>query len=122
MAAESFHKMDRQGLEKRMEREKPDNEHRSEGYALVNVLPREEFEKEHIRHSINIPVDDAGEFENRFDKNKEIVVYCASFDCDASPKAAEELIKRDFEKVYDYEGGLKDWKEAGDPVEGKKAA
>jgi len=122
MADKRYQVIDRQALEQRMQKEEPDNEDRRAGYALVNVLGREEFEKEHIRHSINIPKDEIDEFEQRFDKDKEIIVYCASLDCPASPQTADELVERGFDKVYDYERGLSDWKHAGDPVEGRKAA
>jgi rhodanese-related sulfurtransferase len=91
-----------------------------EDFELVNVLGKEAFEKAHILGSKNIPVDDE-RFEQKFseiaDKDTKIVVYCASFDCEASPKAAEKLEKSGYTNVYDYEGGMKDWKEAGYPVE-----
>lgn len=50
------------------------------------------------------------------DKCRKIVVYCSSFECDASRQAAEKLDHAGFEAVYDYEGGTRDW------FEQKKAA
>lgn len=96
----------------------PENDQRDEGYTLVNVLRREQYEQEHIPHSINIPADQIDEFERRFDKPKKIVVYCASPECQASSQAARALKQRGFEHVYDYEGGMSDWRDAGNPVEG----
>lgn len=61
------------------------------------------------------------EFEARFDKGKEIVVYCASPSCDASPKVAAELAQRGFERVLDYEADMSGWRERGHEVEGKAA-
>jgi rhodanese-related sulfurtransferase len=77
------------------------------------VLPRDEFNEKHIRTSINIPVD-SDDFAEKVEsvagrKDRKIVVYCANFDCDASPKAAEKLEAAGFDKVYDYEGGTEDW-------------
>jgi rhodanese-related sulfurtransferase len=47
-----------------------------------------------------------------------VVVYCGSFNCALSPRAAEILkSRRGFKKVIDYEGGLKDWTQARYPVE-----
>ena len=108
-------------LEERLAARQPDNEDRENGYALVNVLSPRMFEREHIPGSINIPGDALEEFEKRFAKSKEIIVYCASFDCDASPTATAKLQEKGFEKVFDYEGGMNDWKEGGNRVVGPQA-
>ena len=84
---------------------------------MVNVLKPEAFEQEHIAGSINIPEGDESVFVNRFSKDKEIIVYCASTDCHASDSVAEKLTKRGFTRVYDYAAGLGDWKQGGNPVE-----
>lgn len=89
------------------------NETEKEDFILINVLPRELFNQEHIRTSINIPVNDdnfAATVEKvAGNKDKKIVVYCANQDCDASPRAAQQLEKAGFRNVYDYEGGTEDW-------------
>jgi rhodanese-related sulfurtransferase len=108
-------------LLKRLRLKEPDNDDAKEGYALVNVLDEKLYERDHIPMSINIPRDEVDEFERRYDKNKDIIVYCASFDCDASPTVAGELVKRGFKHVYDYESGMSDWRIAGHPVEGSSA-
>ena len=89
------------------------NETNHEDFVLINVLPREEFNEKHIRTSINIPVD-SDDFAEKVEsvaggKDRKIVVYCANFDCDASPTAARKLEEAGFDKVYDYEGGTEDW-------------
>jgi rhodanese-related sulfurtransferase len=91
------------------------NEQAKEDFVLVNVLSPDNFRKAHIRTSINIPHEDP-DFTRIMekvagDKSRKIVVYCASFDCDASEKAARKLEKAGFGKVFDYEGGTKDWLE-----------
>lgn len=89
------------------------NETDHEDFVLINVLPGEAFNKEHIRTSINIPLqsEDFTEQVERVVGNKErkVVLYCASFDCDASPKAAKKLEQAGFSQVFDYEGGTRDW-------------
>ena len=85
-------------------------------FVLINVLEQEQFNKEHIRTSINIPVGD-DDFVGKVKevagtKDRNVVVYCASFDCDASTKAAKKLEDAGFKCVFDYEGGTKDWMEA----------
>ena len=52
------------------------------------------------------------------DKSVTVIVYCASFSCDLSPEAAQNLVDAGFENVIDYEGGLKDWVENGFDLEG----
>lgn len=94
---------------------------RSNGPAVINVLDKEVFRKEHIPGSRNIPLR-THHFAEAVEKavggkDKPVIVYCASTTCDASPKAAKELEKEGFGTVYDFEGGMKAWKEAGFPVE-----
>ncbi len=89
------------------------NETRHEDFVLINVLSREAFEQRHIRTSINIPVG-SDDFAQRVEdvaggKDRKVVVYCANFDCDASPKAARKLEADGFTRVFDYEGGTEDW-------------
>ncbi len=82
-------------------------------FVLINVLPLKHFKEQHIRTSINLPYDDenftAAVEKVAGGKERDIVVYCASFDCDASTKAAEKLEAAGFTSVFDYEGGTKDW-------------
>lgn len=89
---------------------------RNEKLLLINVLDEDEFERQ-LPGSRNVPVNREN-FVQRVRKaggseNKEIVVYCASTDCGASPKAAKELDEAGFTHVYDFEGGIKAWREAG---------
>ncbi len=41
--------------------------------------------------------------------NKTVVVYCGSFECTLSTRAAQALIEAGFTDVLDYKGGLADW-------------
>ncbi|KTD14945.1 rhodanese-like domain-containing protein [Legionella israelensis] len=89
------------------------NEVEHEDFVLINVLPQDDFNKKHIRTSINIPYtkDNFAQLVELVagSKERKIVVYCASFECNASPQAAEKLDEAGFKQVYDYEGGTKDW-------------
>lgn len=91
-----------------------------EEFELINVLGPEQFEAKRIPGSINIPVD---KIEKKIEdkvpnKGRKIVVYCASFSCHASPTAAKKLEEMGYNNVYDYEGGIRDWEEAGYNLEG----
>lgn len=121
MTESGFQTISREELERRLELRHPDNEDPRAGYALVNVVDAKLFERDHIPSSINIPKDEVDEFERRFEKDKDIIVYCASPDCDASPEVARALSSRGFRHVYDYESGMSDWRMAGLPVEGSSA-
>lgn len=91
------------------------NEQEHQDFVLINVLPREKFIEDHIRTSVNVPVEDE-EFVDIVakiagSKDRRIVVYCANFNCDASPRAAKKLEDAGFARIYDYEGGTREWNE-----------
>src|SRR5262249_35254388 len=109
-------------LEQKLDGEDPDNTDKRRGFALVNVLSAETFDQEHIPGSINIPKGEVAEFERRFDKSKEIIVYCASASCNAGPNTAKALREHGFLNVRDFPGGLKEWKDSGNHVEGAEAS
>lgn len=115
-----LHTIDVETLKKKWDDEKPNNTDTTRGYALVNVLKPEAFQEEHIPGSINIPMGMEHRFEDLFDKEKEIIVYCASLECTASPNVAEELTRRGFTQVNDFETGMSEWKKAGYPVASAK--
>ena len=88
-----------------------------ENFVLVNVLDKKYFDDAHIPGSISIPVSN-DDFKHNLekqipDKSSKVVVYCASFECQASPGAVEKMTSIGYTDVYDYEGGIKDWKDAG---------
>ncbi len=86
--------------------------------VIVNVLARPAYEKIRIRGSISIPRSEleSGRWKE-LDRKKEIVVHCSSYECGASRMAAEFLEAMGFD-VKAYEGGVKEWAEAGLPTEG----
>lgn len=88
-------------------------------FKLVDVLDKEHFQKEHIKGAISLPVNEIEKKAAKILKKSEtIVVYCASFDCQASTKASEKLLSMGYKDVLDYKGGLKDYKEANVALEG----
>lgn len=70
------------------------NEIEHDDFVLINVLSPEQFNEKHIRTSINVPAANADFVETVEEvagsKDRKVVVYCASFDCDASPNAARK--------------------------------
>lgn len=87
-------------------------------FKLVDVLPTQHFQEEHIEQAVNLPLEDiASEAMNRFGKEEEIIVYCKDENCSASSKAAQKLESIGFQNVKDYEAGLKGWKQSRNPTE-----
>jgi rhodanese-related sulfurtransferase len=85
---------------------------------IVDVLDMSHFNKEHIKGAINLPLEKIERKAYKFlNPEDPIVVYCAGFACEASTKAAGKLVSMGFKKVFDYKGGLEDYKEAKLPIE-----
>ena len=87
----------------------------NDDFVLVDVLSTESFNEKHISKSISLPVDHVKEKAADVlpDKSKEIIVYCASTECHASPNAARMLEEMGYTNVVDFEAGLAGWEEAG---------
>jgi rhodanese-related sulfurtransferase len=92
---------------------------RGDLFTLVEILPETAYQHEHLPGAINLPPDRVKESAPQVlpDKGAEIIVYCASFDCDASDTAAGELVEMGYTNVKDYAEGKSDWIEAGYPTE-----
>jgi len=86
-----------------------------EDFEFVDVLDKSSFDAKHITHSKSIPVNEIEEKAPKElpDKDKEVVVYCASTECQASPQAAKKLEELGYTNVIDFESGLAGWQDAG---------
>lgn len=84
---------------------------------LVDVRTPEEVSEGQIAGALNINF--LGEnFSNEIhnlNKNKTYLLYCRSGS--RTRKAADQMQKAGFKKVYMLEGGINAWKEAGNPIE-----
>lgn len=94
-----------------------------EDFILVNVLSEDSFESMHIPGSINADIAqddflDKIEEVTGGDNDQEIVVYCSSSTCQASPAAARKLEDAGYPNVFHYKGGMADWKDAGYEIDG----
>ncbi|HTA76097.1 MAG TPA: rhodanese-like domain-containing protein [bacterium] len=90
--------------------------------VVLNVLPREEYEKMHITGSSSLPLgSDPQAFvkkvEQLYGRDKFFITHCVNVGCIAGPTAARVLRENGF-KAEDYPGGTEEWFEAGFPVEG----
>lgn len=90
---------------------------KSDSATVINVLSRDQFEKEHIPGSINIPIDTTN-FPKKVErtvgsKDAEVVLYCASATCPASEQGVALLEQYGFNHVADYAPGSQGWRESG---------
>jgi rhodanese-related sulfurtransferase len=52
----------------------------AEGAQLVDVLPRPEYEEEHLPGAINIPLKELNrETARQLDRDRPVIVYCADY-------------------------------------------
>jgi len=92
--------------------------------TIIEALPNKYYAAEHLPGTLNIPHDEVHLSAPRLipDKNDQVIVYCASSDCQNSHLAAASLHKLGYANVYVYAEGKKDWKEAGLPLESSGGA
>ena len=92
---------------------------------LINVLPRVSFDKQHIPDSEHVSQygEDFCEEVRALASGsaQRLVVYCNSKSCNASARAALKLVNAGFTNVFDFEGGVHEWREAGYTIQGSAA-
>lgn len=96
-----------------------------EPFTLVEVLAEDSYQDGHIPGAVNIPtppettaeqMSDAAT-EQGVDRDDLVVVYCASYTCRASTRAAELLLEAGYTNVMDFAGGKSTWQAAGFELE-----
>lgn len=96
-----------------------------EDFYLVEVLGADDFQEGHIPGAINIPSPkgmsteemDKATAEKGIKKDDCLVVYCASYTCKASTRAARLLIGAGYTDVLDFKASKRGWKQAGFKLE-----
>lgn len=89
---------------------------------VINVLTQNWYQDCHITGSQNAPLKELIYLAENWNRDQEIVVYCALDECDASQKACVLLTYMGFANVYEYNGGIKEWFNLKLPVQGPCAA
>jgi len=79
--------------------------------TILDVRTQSEYESGHIQNATLIPVTELAGRLGELDKNKEILVYCASGGRSAT--SSQTLVDNGFSKVYNMLGGITAWKSAG---------
>jgi rhodanese-related sulfurtransferase len=88
---------------------------KKERFTLIDVRSQERYIEEHIPGAVNIPLEEI-ERSGLYNLNREdiIIVYDACSDTNIlNLRAVDKLTKLDCRRVYDFEGGMRDWKNSG---------
>ena len=86
------------------------NQISNDNVLLFDVRTMDEFNSGHLKGSINIDFYEEKLFDKFFkkvNKSKPIYIYCRSGN--RSKKSSEKLKKLGFVKIFDLEGGYKNW-------------
>jgi glyoxylase-like metal-dependent hydrolase (beta-lactamase superfamily II)/rhodanese-related sulfurtransferase len=89
-----------------------------EGATILDNRSNHYYNWEHIENSINIHWSDIEKNIGKVvkDKNQKIITSCQSFLCDASQKAYKKLKELGYKNIFEYSGGLVDWKNNDFPI------
>ena len=86
----------------------------------LDVRSSEDYARGHVPNAVNVDCTarDFAEKMAALDKNQTYLVHCAGGV--RSVKACERMVKLNFGKLYNLEGGFNAWEKAGKPVEKTK--
>jgi len=90
---------------------------RGDDFTLIMALNRWAYEAKHIPGSDHFDTPD--ELYAAVRPDDEVVVYCSHIDCLSSVALYRDLVRRGYQNVRRYAGGLLDWEDAGLPLEGE---
>lgn len=81
---------------------------------LIHTLSKIEFIQQHIPNSTNIPTDNmAKTLKLPKDKMTPLIFYCMGIRCNYSENSSKIAIKKGYEKVYWFQGGIPEWRSFG---------
>jgi len=88
-------------------------------FTLVESLPEEYYRAGHLPGAINLPPQDVRRLASSVlpDQSAEIVIYCASEDCEAAKEVARVLDSLGYSNLRYYDEGKEEWVQAGMPLE-----
>lgn len=88
-----------------------------ENVQLIDVRTEEEWQEGHLKNAQRFEINNPNWDEQiaTLDKTKPVYVYCAKGV--RSARSAKQLKKAGFTEIYDLDGGIIAWKEAGKPIE-----
>lgn len=92
-----------------------------EDYQVIDFRSSEEYKKGHIKFALNLEYNESSiaELLETLEKNKPVFVYDKMGA--NSMKAVAKMIEMGFQTVYDLQGGIAAWKNAGKPLVNMKS-
>ncbi len=89
-----------------------------EDLVLVEALPEKYWNESHLPDSIQMDYTEVRDRAQKLlpDKEAQVIVYCASTECQNSSKASRTLEELGYKNVHEYKEGKQHWIEAGLPV------
>ncbi|MDQ6999814.1 MAG: rhodanese-like domain-containing protein [Mariprofundus sp.] len=87
---------------------------RKQPHTLLDVRQPGEWASGHPKTAMHIPLGEVAKRMNEIEKDKPVVVICASGN--RSAMAATALAKSGFATVYNFSGGMSAWQGAGLPL------
>jgi len=83
---------------------------------LLDPRPAAKFEKGHLPNAINIPMPDIILGHPDLANAKNIIVYAGGWNDYLSSAAAKKMIAMGYKNVYDFRGGIEQWRAEGGRV------
>jgi rhodanese-related sulfurtransferase len=80
-----------------------------EDVCLLDVRPKDEYEKGHIPNTLSVPVDELNDRLNEIPKDKRVIAYCRGMFCSFADEAVKILHPKGFkarkieENFIDYQ-------------------
>jgi len=92
-------------------------------FVLLEALPPRYYDQKHLPGAKNMPHDAVDRLATELigDREREVVVYCASPTCQNSLVAARRLETLGYRNVHVFGGGKSAWEEAGLPFDAAAA-
>jgi len=85
--------------------------------VVIDVREQHEWSRGHLPMARHIPVGQLNKYLKDLEKHQEHHVICQCASGMRSARAASQLRKAGFQKVYSLKGGIQAWRGAGLPVE-----
>lgn len=88
-------------------------------FALIEALPERYYADAHLPGALRLNHDEVDTRAAQLlpDRQRPVVVYCASAQCRNSHQAAQALLSLGYRDVRVYAGGKQDWTDAGLPTD-----
>ncbi|MBI4249050.1 MAG: rhodanese-like domain-containing protein [Elusimicrobia bacterium] len=85
-------------------------------FLLLDVRPAQNYAMEHIAGAKNIPLDELSFNLHEIPRDLDVVCYCGGGACPLGAMAVERLRLKGYDRVFELEGGIEEWKRRGYPL------